>query len=204
MAVLGARLQRGAAESADGGLPLLDSGAHFERPDCAGDAAGAAQHAGNRADLLPRAPIPPRGGALAAALLFAVAPWAVIESRKIWAQDLLPFFTILFFIFAFSWLREGRWRHALAMAVTLSILNQVHYSSVALWPILLFLIWRRRSVRALKQLAVGAALYAVLWAPFAVVVLRGDAFAKGEYRPVRAGIRKRRPTPPRRSGGRRN
>ena len=130
-----------------------------------------------------------RGGALAAALLFAVAPWAVIESRKIWAQDLLPFFTILFFIFAFSWLREGRWRHALAMAVTLSVLNQIHYSSVALWPILLFLLWRRRSTRALKQLAVGAALYAVLWAPFAVVVLRGEAFAKGEYRPVQAGIR---------------
>ena len=130
-----------------------------------------------------------RGGALAAALLFAVAPWAVIESRKIWAQDLLPFFTILFFIFAFSWLREGRWRHALAMAVTLSVLNQIHYSTVALWPILLFLLWRRRSKRALKQLAAGAALYTVLWAPFAVVVLRGDAFVKGDYRPVRVSIR---------------
>jgi 4-amino-4-deoxy-L-arabinose transferase-like glycosyltransferase len=129
------------------------------------------------------------GGALAAALLFAVAPWAVIESRKIWAQDLLPFFTVLFFIFAFAWLREGRWRHALAMAVTLSVLNQIHYSSVALWLILLFLLWRRRSKRALKQLAVGAALYTVLWAPFAVVVLRGDAFAKGDYRPVQASIR---------------
>ena len=130
-----------------------------------------------------------RGGALAAALLFAVAPWAVIESRKIWAQDLLPFFTILFFLSAFSWLREGRWRHALAMAVTLSVLNQIHYSSVALWPVLLFLLWRRRSACALKQLAVGAALYAVLWAPFAVVVLRGDAFEKGYYRPVQTSIR---------------
>jgi hypothetical protein len=128
-----------------------------------------------------------RGGALAAALLFAVAPWAVIESRKIWAQDLLPFFTILFFIFAFAWLREGRWRHALAMAVTLSVLNQIHYSSVALWPILLFLLWRRRSTRTLKQLAVGAALYAILWAPFAVVVLRGEAFAPGQYKPIQAG-----------------
>ena len=130
-----------------------------------------------------------RGGALAAALLFAVAPWAVIESRKIWAQDLLPFFTILFFIFALSWLREGRWRHALAMAVALSVLNQIHYSSVALWPIVLYLLWRRRLARALKQLAVGAALYAVLWAPFAVVVLRGEAFEKGEYRPIQAGVR---------------
>jgi 4-amino-4-deoxy-L-arabinose transferase-like glycosyltransferase len=130
-----------------------------------------------------------RGGALAAALLFAVAPWAVIESRKIWAQDLLPFFTILFFIFALSWLREGRWRHALAMAVMLSVLNQIHYSSLALWPILLFLLWWRRSKRSLKQLAVGAALYAVLWAPFAVVVLRSNAFEKGTYRPVWASIR---------------
>jgi len=130
-----------------------------------------------------------RGGALAAALLFAVAPWAVIESRKIWAQDLLPFFTILFFIFAFWWLREGRWRHALAMAVTLSVLNQIHYSSMALWPVVLFLLWRRRSGRTLKHLAVGAALYAVLWAPFAVVILRGNAFETGEYRPVHASIR---------------
>jgi len=129
-----------------------------------------------------------RGGALAAALLFAVAPWAVIESRKIWAQDLLPFFTILFFIFALSWLRKGRWRYALAMAVTLSVLNQIHYSTLALWPILLFLLWRRHSKLALKQLAVGAALYAILWAPFAVVVLRGEAFEKGDYRPVRVSV----------------
>jgi 4-amino-4-deoxy-L-arabinose transferase-like glycosyltransferase len=127
-----------------------------------------------------------RGGALAAALLFAVAPWAVIESRKIWAQDLLPFFTILFFLFAISWLREGRWRHALAMAVTLSVLNQIHYSSVALWPIILFMFWRRRSKRTLKQMLVGAALYAVLFAPFVVVVLRHQAFAPGNYVPIRA------------------
>jgi hypothetical protein len=129
-----------------------------------------------------------RGGALAAALLFAVAPWAVIESRKIWAQDLLPFFVILFFIFAIFWLRGGRWRHALAMAVTLSVLNQIHYSTLALWPILLFLLWRRHSKLALKQLAAGAALYAILWAPFAVVVLRGQAFEKGDYRPVSVSV----------------
>jgi hypothetical protein len=129
-----------------------------------------------------------RGGALAAALLFAVAPWAVIESRKIWAQDLLPFFAILFFLSAVAWLREGRWRHALAMAVTFSVLNQIHYSSVALWPVLLFLLWRRRSATTLKQLAVGAALYAVLWAPFAVVVLRHQAFAPGQYKPIQASL----------------
>jgi len=33
---------------------------------------------------------------LIAALLFAVAPWAVINSRKLWAQDLLPPFVIAY------------------------------------------------------------------------------------------------------------
>lgn len=39
---------------------------------------------------------------LIATLLFAVSPWAVFYSRKIWAQDLLPPFVGLFFAAVFS------------------------------------------------------------------------------------------------------
>ena len=49
-----------------------------------------------------------RMAATTAALLFAVNPWAVYYGRKIWTQDLLPFFSILFFASLYSALVEGR------------------------------------------------------------------------------------------------
>jgi hypothetical protein len=110
--------------------------------------------------------------ALCAAVLFAVSPWAVLLSRKIWAQDLLPFFTLCFLLAAVAWLREGRLRHALFMAASLAVLNQVHYSSLALWPIAVFLAWRRPSRKSLHQLGLGAVIFIVAWIPFGLFLGR--------------------------------
>lgn len=115
------------------------------------------------------------GPALAAALLFAVSPWAVLHARKIWAQDLLPFFAILFFLAAVNWLRHGRWRDILLLCGTLAVLNQIHYSSLAFWPVVLFLLWRRHTRPNLKRWLVGAAVMALLWTPFILFLFRAGA-----------------------------
>jgi hypothetical protein len=110
----------------------------------------------------------PRGPSLVVALLFAVSPWAVLESRKIWAQQLLPFFTISFFLGAVGWLRKRRLRDMALMAVSLAVMSQLHYSSLALWPIVLWLAWKRRSSREWRAWALGALVFILLWTPFLI------------------------------------
>lgn len=122
-----------------------------------------------------------RGAALGAMFLFAVSPWAILESRKIWAQDLLPFFTVAFFLSAVGWLQSGRFRYIVGAAAALAILNQVHYSTLALWPAAAFLVWRRASWAAAKLWLAGLALYLVLWAPFLVFLARGGAAEFGRH-----------------------
>jgi hypothetical protein len=123
-----------------------------------------------------------RGAALCAAWLFAVSPWAVLFSRKIWAQDLLPVFAILFFLCMVRWTRRARWGWILGAAISFAILCQIHYSALALFPIIpAVLIWKRSRL-ALKQFAVGAAIFLALWTPFLIVLPRGEAFASGQYR----------------------
>jgi 4-amino-4-deoxy-L-arabinose transferase-like glycosyltransferase len=75
------------------------------------------------------------GAALMATLLFAVAPWAIIHSRKIWAQDLLPPFVVLWAWLGYRAFVQGkRWSlpgHGLMLAAAI----QLHYSAVYLIPV---------------------------------------------------------------------
>jgi predicted membrane-bound mannosyltransferase len=75
-----------------------------------------------------------RWAALVAALLFAVSPWSVAFSRKIWQVAFVPLLTLAFVGLAVSALVEGqRWRLAWALVVY-ALLVQVHPSAVSLWP----------------------------------------------------------------------
>jgi hypothetical protein len=131
-----------------------------------------------------------RGAALFATWFFAVSPWAIMFSRKIWAQDLLPFFTTLFFICLIRWVRTSRWRWMIGATVSYAVLCQIHYSALALLPIIPgVLIWKRSKVAG-KQFAVGCVLFLLLWVPFLIVILRGDAFAEGGYGRPRARLKR--------------
>jgi len=84
---------------------------------------------------------------LIAALLFAVAPWAVLNSRKLWAQDFLPPFVIAYLWTAYlAFVEEKPWwliGHVLALAACI----QLHYSALTLVFLMVFLIllfwWRK-------------------------------------------------------------
>lgn len=112
------------------------------------------------------------GAALTAALLFAVSPWAVIFSRKIWAQNLLPLFVMGWAIGAALALVEKRPRFIWLHLVCLALAVQIHLAAVALVPatLLLLLIFRRRVVW--RHVIIGAALAAVTVLPFALYLGR--------------------------------
>jgi len=84
--------------------------------------------------------------ALISALLYAAAPWAVIYSRKIWAQDLLPLFVVGYIFSGLLAFVDSRSRWSVAHFVLLAVIIQIHFSGVALLPLtaLLLLIFRRR------------------------------------------------------------
>lgn len=112
------------------------------------------------------------GAAMAATIMLAVSPWAIVFSRKIWAQNLLPPFVMMWAISAALAFVERRpkfiWLHFLALAIAV----QIHLAAVVLVPatVIFLIVFRRRVEWKMALLGVGlAALTAV---PFAVYLWR--------------------------------
>lgn len=120
------------------------------------------------------------GGAIVAGLLYAVAPWSVLYSRKIWAQEMLPPFVVATVATGLIGFWEGKrwaqWLHAPLLVVT----GQIHYVSFVLIPISLFLfgvgVLRRRIRRAFWLSLIIAGL---LTAPYIIGLVRGAALSQG-------------------------
>lgn len=117
----------------------------------------------------------PGGGrvaGLAAVLLFAVSPWSVVFSRKIWQIAFVPLLALVFVGMLASALVLGR-RWALAPGILLyAMLVQVHPSALSLLPALclwLVLYWRNVGLRPLLA---GMGLSILSLVPFAVHQVR--------------------------------
>ena len=102
--------------------------------------------------------------ALAAALMYAVSPWAVMYSRKIWAQNLLPLFVVGWAISAGLAFVERRPRFVLLHLLCLAVAVQLHLSAIALIvaTVVFFLLFWRRVDWRLALLGVGVAVLTAL------------------------------------------
>jgi hypothetical protein len=110
--------------------------------------------------------------AITAGLLYAAGPWAVIYSRKIWAQDLLPPFVVAT---VFTGLlgygenkRWARWMHWPLLAITV----QIHYGAFTLIPIslLMLALWPGSIKR--RDLLIGLGIAALTLIPAAAGAYR--------------------------------
>jgi 4-amino-4-deoxy-L-arabinose transferase-like glycosyltransferase len=117
--------------------------------------------------------------AITAAAFFAVNPWAVFYSRKIWQQDALPLFVIGFFFSIFAVVCEGRRRQLLACFACLAAITQLHMSSVYYAVVLLIVLaWFRPRV-GWRIYAGGIAIALLSYAPYlAFDLLHGGYDAK--------------------------
>jgi len=121
--------------------------------------------------------------AIASTLLFAVSPWAVIFSRKIWAQNLLPIFVMLWVIGLALALVDRKPRFIWLAFVALAVAVQIHLAALALVPatlVLMIVFWRRLSW---KDVLIGAGLAVLTAVPFLIYLsqqrsLIGDGLAK--------------------------
>lgn len=110
--------------------------------------------------------------ALAALLLFAVAPWALVHSRRIWAQNLLPPLAVAWGIGALLAFVERRPAFIVLHLLALALAVQVHFAGLALLPAtFLFLAVFRRHLRG-RYVALGALLGLLSAVPFLAYLLR--------------------------------
>lgn len=104
--------------------------------------------------------------AAVAGLMLAVSPWAIIFSRKIWAQNLLPAFAVAWAITAALTFVEGRPRHLILHLLFLAVAVQIHPAAIGLIPAtLVFLVVFRRRVDW-RFLIAGGLLSVLTAAPF--------------------------------------
>ena len=78
--------------------------------------------------------------------MYAVSPWAIIYSRKIWAQNLLPLFVIGWAFTGLLSFTERRWNMLAVHIVLLVIAFQLHFAAFTLVPITIFFVllsWRQ-------------------------------------------------------------
>jgi hypothetical protein len=128
-----------------------------------------------------------RWAALISGLVFAVSPWAVMFSRKIWQVAFVPLLSLAFVAYMVSalieapyrtksrwgWLGDRRWHLAWALAIY-ALLVQVHPSAVSLaLAIAVWLVIFRRHVK-LGPLLVGGFLAALSAAPYLVHQFQND------------------------------
>jgi hypothetical protein len=89
-------------------------------------------------------------------VLFAVSPWLVSFSRKIWQVTFVPLLTLAFVGLMVSALVEGRRWHLAWALITFAVLVQTHPSAASLAPaVLIWLLLFRKQVQA-APLLVGA------------------------------------------------
>lgn len=114
--------------------------------------------------------------ALVAALTYAVSPWAVIYSRKIWAQDMLPLFVTLTIASGLAGFVEGRrwgqWAHLPLLAFTV----QIHFAAAAIAPVTLWLLLSGR-LRLTRAFVGGIALALILTLPYLIGLARAGGSA---------------------------
>lgn len=117
-----------------------------------------------------------RSAAVAAASLYAVSPWAIELSRKIWPMEPMPLFTVAYA--ATGWLafvRGRRWA-LIAHALLAAWLIQLHFSGL---PVILIsgawaLAFRKRI--DWRVVLVAAVLVALTFAPYLILDSQQDWF----------------------------
>jgi hypothetical protein len=106
--------------------------------------------------------------AVVASLLFAVHPWAVIYSRKIWEQDVLPFFAVLFVGALLAYLDQGKgWQLVIAL-LGLAFGIEMHVSAAALLAVFIVTIVLYHDRYRWRHLLAGIAASAATTAPYLI------------------------------------
>ncbi|MGQ9888181.1 MAG: hypothetical protein ACUVSX_06765 [Aggregatilineales bacterium] len=108
---------------------------------------------------------------LAAGLAYAFNPWAILYSRKIWAQDFHTPFLLLGVVLALYGFGENkRWAQIVSLPVLL-LAVQIHFAAWALLPLYLVCLWIGRKALSGQALFFSFVLATITLAPFLLGLL---------------------------------
>jgi 4-amino-4-deoxy-L-arabinose transferase-like glycosyltransferase len=112
---------------------------------------------------------------LIAVLIYAVSPWAVIYSRKIWAQDMLPPFIIAtVWLAVLALVEHKRWAGILCLPL-LALTIQIHYSAIlVIAPVICLMALYRRAIPRSFWLGILPAILCFL--PFVIGLAQANLF----------------------------
>ncbi len=103
---------------------------------------------------------------LGSAALLALSPWAIVYSRKIWAQDVLPLLTCLFLLALHAFLVEKRSRAVFWLFVFVGAATQIHFSAWILAVVLAAALLLGRDALSWRWAALGAGAVVLLYIPY--------------------------------------
>ncbi|MBI2940290.1 MAG: hypothetical protein HYY04_07590 [Chloroflexi bacterium] len=105
--------------------------------------------------------------AAVAVLLYAVLPWAVLFSRKVWAQDAMPLFLVVAVACLWTALSQERPWLLVPSVALLALASELHLTALALAPlwVMALLVPGRRRTRLLSG-ALGSALAVAFYLPY--------------------------------------
>lgn len=111
-----------------------------------------------------------RIAALVASFMFAVSPWAIVHSRKIWAQNLLPIFVLLWAFsaaFAFLETKSDRTRYWVAFHILIGFFAfQIHLAAGSLLLATFILLIMHWQTVELEWILIGLGLAFISALPF--------------------------------------
>lgn len=118
-----------------------------------------------------------RGVALVAGLTYAVNPWAVMYSRKIWAQDYhTPIILLAILLMLYGFVEKKRWAQIICLPILLIGL-QIHFAAWSLVPVYVWLLWTGRKNTTWRRLVVSVLLGAAVIIPYGVGIVQ----SQGQY-----------------------
>lgn len=107
-----------------------------------------------------------RPAAVAAGLLYACSPWAVVLSRQLWAGSCLAVVCLWLVGVSLKWLEQGGAHRLVQMLLLGLVIPQLHFSGLAvtLWLVVVLVLGRHR-LRA-PSLTTGLCLGLATWTPW--------------------------------------
>ena len=109
-----------------------------------------------------------RTAAILTSLAYAVNPWAILYSRKIWAQDFhTPIFLFAIALGLYGFIEGKRWAQIVCLPVLLIAL-QIHFAAWALLPLYLWFLWTGRKQLSWKAIALSVFLGILTVVPFLI------------------------------------
>jgi 4-amino-4-deoxy-L-arabinose transferase-like glycosyltransferase len=112
--------------------------------------------------------------ALFTAALYAVNPWQILFSRKIWTQNLLAPFVIIFIYLMFNAVYDKKKGHIIPAMIGLGIVVQLHLSAFYIFGVfLLTIIWYRERLNW-RYIGIGGILFLLTFTPYIIFQIQND------------------------------